>query len=253
MTSNVLLDLETFCKVFTINIGRNLPGQAKCVKVSVALLATQSFFFKTASSQPWIKGENVIDLPDVSRSTFEVFLVWLYTADITHASVFQLSVNPETPGQGPSAIEQLSKIWHQLIDCYLMADYIQAPRYTNFVMNVLIAKLKEFEEIPVDENFPSDPLCNSCVKTIEIVWNETVSTSPLRKLILHSLGSTCHAPWNMTKTLFFASRTPYDSPKVPHEFLEDFLEQSFKSSQLLIRVPASWFVQTTYHVEEKLP
>ncbi|TGO46926.1 hypothetical protein BCON_0301g00100 [Botryotinia convoluta] len=135
----------------------------------------------------------------------KVFMLWLNTADIRNASVFHYNVNPETLRE-PTLTEKLSQHWDQLIDCYLMADYIKAPRYTNFIMNALTAKLKEFEGVLVDGDLPSEPLCNSCAKTVNIVWTETITTSPLRKLILDTLGSTRHIPWNMTKTLFSLPR-----------------------------------------------
>ncbi|KAF7919790.1 hypothetical protein BELL_0657g00020 [Botrytis elliptica] len=248
MTSKVTLNLKAFCKVFTIVIGRNMPDRTTMVKVSVPLLAAQSFYFKTASSQPWIGGESTIEFPDVSCSTFEIFMVWLNTGHIKNAGTLRHNVGPDHWPRKPLT-EQLSEDWDQLISCYLMADYIQAPRYTNHIMNALIETLKKFEWVPVDDDFPLEPLCNSCIKTVNIVWTETVATSPLRNLILDTLGLTHHAPQNMTETLFLASPAPEtlgDSLTVPEDFL--------KSLQLHTQVQAPWGApKSAYHIEEKLP
>ncbi|KAF7903023.1 hypothetical protein EAF00_002925 [Botryotinia globosa] len=248
MASKVALNMKAFCEVFQIVIGRNLPERASIVNVSVALLAAQSFYFKAASSQPWNDGDMIINFPDVSRSTFEIFMVWLNTAHIKNAGIFRHNVNPNHRRQSPLT-EQLSEEWDQLIDCYLMADYIQAPKYTNSVMNALIETLEKFEGVPVDDDFPLEPLCDSCIKTVNIVWTETVTTSPLRSLILDTLSSTHHAPRNMTETLFLTSpttETPRENLTVPDDFIE-LLELHTQNI-------APWGVpKSAYHIDEKLP
>ncbi|TGO53644.1 hypothetical protein BOTNAR_0290g00060 [Botryotinia narcissicola] len=174
--------------------------------------------------------------------------MWLSTAHIKNAGIIRLNFNPNHRQQAPLT-EQFSEEWDQLIDCYLMADYIQAPKYANSIMNALIEKLQKFEVVPVDDYFPLEPFCNSCIKTVNIVWTETVTTSPLRNLILDTLSSTHHAPRYMTEAFFLASsatETPGDNPTVP----DDFLELLKLDTQGITPWDAP---KSVYHIDEKLP
>ncbi|KAB8304139.1 hypothetical protein EYC80_003559 [Monilinia laxa] len=246
-TTNVRFDLEDFGKVFTITIGSG--KEEKNVKASAALLSSQSFYFQRACSDPWSGTDKILNFPDERPETFEVFMAWLNTGNINHASCLQNSKEVDTK------IRQkiLSQLWLQLLHCYLMADYIQAPVYTNIIMDALIEALKGFEDEPDSE---LTPLCDAFFASINLVWDKTLPKSPLRKLFIDSITSTCHASSGMIQKHFSDSVTPPDGPNltVPHTFILDILERKFETFANRSRDPAPWdLCYGTYHVTKDLP
>ncbi|ESZ93113.1 hypothetical protein SBOR_6485 [Sclerotinia borealis F-4128] len=250
MTSNVKYDLEDFSKVFTIVIGSDKDERR--VKVSVALLSAQSFYFKGACAEKWLGVDKILEFPHERPETFEIFTAWLNAGDIKHASSLQKT---EESDDDQTRARKLSKRWKQLLNCYIMADYIQAPKYMNTIMNALVATLKDFEGQPTETNELA-PLCDSCAETIDIIWDKTLVRSPLRKLVLDTLNSTRHAPWFMAQIHYFDNSNPPDGPNltVPQEFILEFLEQSLRKLQTHDYNGFPWYQDHDfYHVMEKLP
>ncbi|KAI9647966.1 hypothetical protein NHQ30_002588 [Ciborinia camelliae] len=248
MASNIKYDLEDFSKIVTVAISSG--EDERKVRVSAALLSAQSFYFKSACAESWVGTDQILNFPDEKPETFEIFMAWLNVGDIKHANSLQ-KIEPNDDNQ--TRAQKLSKRWSQLINCYIMADYIQAPKYTNIIMDALIEAVKDFDVLHSYEQF--SPMCNSCVETINLVWDKTVVKSPLRKLVLDTLGSSRYPISSMTHNYFFDITSPGgQNLTVPQEFILEFLQLSLYQLEEHAEGRRPWIQSGNfYHVEEKLP
>lgn len=232
-------------KVFIVVIGSG--EEAKKVRVSGPLLSANSFYFKRALAEPWFGADKTLEFPHYSADTFEIFMVWLNAGDTKYASCLQKIEDGTQEVQLP----QLAARWSQLLRCYTMADYIQAPKYTNVIMDALIETLRHFEGVaPANE---ISPLCNATAESITFVWENTFESSPLRKLCLDTIITTRHIEWPRIKGLFYTSDPPSEGCllTVPVEFLLDLIE--LESRLRGQRQDPPWTVRTEYHVNQDLP
>lgn len=176
-------------------------------------------------------------------------MAWLNTGNINHASSLQVSkeTNAETQKKN------LSQRWLQLLHCYLMADYIQAPIYANIIMDALIEALKNWEDQPGDE---LTPLCDNMIESINLVRDGTLPKSPLRRLCIDSIITTTHVSSEMVQKHFSDSVAPPDGPNlmVPHTFLLEILEEKFGIFNKETPISIPWAMDTSrYHVIQNLP
>lgn len=155
---------------------------------------------------------------------FEIFLVWVNGGDIKYAASLVKVEKSDEPDSSPH-ITQHYRRWIQLLHCYLLADFLQAPVYMNAIMDALIDALQEFENDKINTDRWL-PLCDSCTETIDFVWEETVVKSRLRKLVIDTLMVTRFATWYRTQAHYFDQSLPPIGPKlnVSHEFILQFME-----------------------------
>lgn len=238
----------------TIIIGKD--NHKKRVRVAAALLSTQSFYFNKACAEPWKRPGKTLQLPEETPETFEIFLAWLNTGDIKHASSLS---KIGTSNDAETRRKDLSSRWLQLLHCYSMADYIQAPRYMNAIMDALIATLEDFDTELSGSNEIDEvtPMCDTCVRTINLVWERTPTKSPLRVLVIDTLCSNSNCSlWSKIPKIFIENDNPQPGSifNVPQDFIADILGESLDRAVNSSRNVSSWDCsKKIYHVEEKLP
>jgi len=150
-------------------------------RVHAYKLSQASNFFKAACSSLWECGRTrTITLDDQDPGIFAIFISWLLNETFNKTESF-VDLDLEGEARKWTAMQQ----WTQLCYCYFLGDFLQSDGFKNQVVNYLLLnkRLQAEETKTVSGTRPKD---------IKLVWANTVSGSPLRRMILdHSVVSGC--------------------------------------------------------------
>lgn len=123
------------------------------------LVCRDSSFFKAACKGAFREAQsNEVKLPDDEPETFDNFVQWLYTRDFE---------KPATEVGGPD--------WECFFDTYVLADKLGAPKFSNYVMNVMVHEA----ETRWDQELSLPDAAAVCV-----AYENTPGSSPLRRFLV---------------------------------------------------------------------
>lgn len=123
------------------------------------LVCRYSSFFKAACKGGFREAEsNEIKLPDDESETFDNFVQWLYTRDFEHQKT-------ESGGLD----------WVCILDTYVLADKLGAPKFSNYVMNLMVHEA----EMRWDQELGLPDAAAVCV-----AYENTPGSSPLRRFLV---------------------------------------------------------------------
>lgn len=123
------------------------------------LVCHYSSFFKAACKGGFREAEsNEVKLPDDEPETFDNFVQWLYTREFE---------NPKTESGGPN--------WVCMFDAYVLADKLGAPKFSNYVMNLMVHEA----ETRWDQKLGLPDAAAVC-----IAYENTPGSSPLRRFLV---------------------------------------------------------------------
>ncbi|APA09314.1 predicted protein [Sclerotinia sclerotiorum 1980 UF-70] len=169
-------------KIVTINVGSE--NQQVKFTATTGILSAQASFFKPLCGDRWKCGrESTMTLSEHSAESFEILLSWLYTKDIKNASCL-IKIHPIKREISNIFFRKQShkSRWFQLLNCYFLADYICAPKFSNYIIDALVFAYKEWSEADFGK-IVREPIFDDVEKTRELVEINTPENSPLRSLI----------------------------------------------------------------------
>lgn len=133
----------------TVSVGE--PAKEFTIVKSIATRSSK--YFEVALANCWKEGrEKRIELPKHLASTFEGYLQWLYTNEVT--------------------LTDTANVFQQLCYFYVLGDYLDDPNFCNAIID-------RFMAVRVKNNRAPHP------KAVESAWTTTHEDSSLRSLILH--------------------------------------------------------------------
>lgn len=132
---------------------------------------------ETESSQGKEKGKDAeqsiqtvdpcqVDFDNTEPVIFGIFLTWILTGNLRNSGnlINNVDDDPEVRPQQ----------WKQLVDCYILGDFLQAPGFKNSVMDELLRVLEARNDTA---GLPR--------AAIEYIFKNTVHGAALRQLVLH--------------------------------------------------------------------
>ncbi|KAI9666701.1 MAG: hypothetical protein M1821_004637 [Bathelium mastoideum] len=143
------------------------------------LLCSSSGYLKAALSNEWREAQTrTIELPEDDEDTFELYLQWLYSTIIWSANI-----EDGNREKGADDTEQTL-----LARAYTLGDKLQDSDFKDAVLDALMAKLVDDEEI-YNENYDQDAVHHEdpygpSLSAIKWVWNYTMPSSPARRVII---------------------------------------------------------------------
>lgn len=123
------------------------------------LVCRYSSFFKAACKGSFREAEsNEVKLPDDEPETFDNFVQWLYARDFER---------PMTESGGPD--------WVCIFDTYVLADKLGAPKFSNYVMNLMVheAETRWDQELSLPN-----------AAAVSVAYENTPGSSPLRRFLV---------------------------------------------------------------------
>ncbi|QSZ36393.1 hypothetical protein DSL72_006269 [Monilinia vaccinii-corymbosi] len=177
---------DDYNRVVTVLVGSK---KQKFTAIAGAL-ATEAEFFKPLCDNRWDCGRaGVIELEDHQPESFGIFITWIYTRD-HHLAEGLVEIHPDVHSYTGLRVRTWShkRRWVQLLHCYLLADYIGAPRFANHMMDALVLAYRDWVE---DDQLPKtarESLFEDG-QTEEMVGENTAESSPLRVMISDILSS----------------------------------------------------------------
>ena len=161
---------ETFLDLVEIIVGSTKTR----FLAHTAAICAKSDFFKAACNERWESGRTrTVTLEDYDVGHFTIFMCWLVTGELNKASSYvEVESNDETKMK-----TSLEKQWKQLAACRILGDFLQASDFKNSVMDSLQKNQRIY-----DEN--CSMIGGSGFDDILLVWANTVTGSPLRRILL---------------------------------------------------------------------
>lgn len=145
----------------TIKVLVGPAGQEQNFTIHKDLVCASSKFFKAACSKRWAEGRaKEVRLDEVKPETFQAYVVWVYAERIT--------ANRSTQGDAKAAaLDEFT----EMVDLYLLGEYLDDIRLRNAAMKALITngKLWVIQLLP---------------NLIDHIWTSTLPDSMLRKMIV---------------------------------------------------------------------
>lgn len=112
-----------------------------------------SEFFQTALKKEWQEGPKLqIDLPDVDRDTFTIYVKWLYTSSIT----------------------AVTKDYMALAKCYCLGERLLDRKFQNRVITAIVMRSRESNG--KSKTYPDEP--------VAVIYQSTPKDSPARRLMV---------------------------------------------------------------------
>ena len=136
-------------------------GKEQRFTIHKDLVCASSKFFKVACSKRWAEGRaKQVRLDEVRTDTFRAYIVWVYAEKIT--------ANKSTQADAKAAaLDEFT----EMVDLYLLGEYLDDLRLRNAAMKALITngKLWAIQLLP---------------GLVDHIWKSTLPDSFLRKLIV---------------------------------------------------------------------
>ena len=123
------------------------------------LACRDSSFFKAACKSGFREAESKeVKLPEDEPETFDNFVQWLYTGDFE---------KPKSESSYPD--------WEFFFNTYVLADKLGAPKFGNYIMNVMIneAETRWNEELSLPD-----------AAAVCVAYENTPESSPLRRFLV---------------------------------------------------------------------
>lgn len=134
---------------------------AKNFMVHKDIICAHSKFFAAACSELWIEGQRkVVQIRDHEPKTFQAYMVWLSTRTIL--------VQAEALPEDTESRKRMCAHQNQLIDLYLLGDFIDDSQLRNNVVMALV-------DLRTGISSPS---------YITRIWNSTLPGNPLRRMYI---------------------------------------------------------------------
>lgn len=136
-------------------------GAEKNFVVHKDIICAHSKFFAAACSECWIEGQKkVVHIREHDPMTFQAYMAWLST----HTVNVRVQALPE----GTELCQQMRFQQTQLIDLYLLGDFVDDLQLRN---NVTMALVHETSVLPSPSNMAR-------------IWNFTLPNNPLRRMYI---------------------------------------------------------------------
>jgi len=153
------------------------------------LVCSHSDFFKAACSKQWASGiTNTVTLEEEDLIVFGMFLTWLldqtpenHAEYITVPNSREYELSKTTKAEIAARLRDIKALAHQaaqLIDCYILGDFLLADAFCNKVIDLLIISTKNFQTISF---MTSIELTGTGVSK---VFSNTSDQSPLKILLV---------------------------------------------------------------------
>lgn len=151
----------------TVLVGRD--GNVEEFTAYKSYLTKSSEFFRAAMNRDWKEAqENSVTIQDHEPETFDAYLGWLYSANISlDKDKCQLCLKLKSASGSPcNKVHSL-----ELARMYVLGDYLSDKHFRNAVIDLM----------------KKGALASDCylpASTVQYIWNRTTSGDPLRKSML---------------------------------------------------------------------
>lgn len=205
------------------------------------MLSQYSQFFRIANNfelQP--DGTKKILLEKVAPETFAMLLSWLYKGGPSQGIEFCQPPNGCWDEELKTDIQ--IQIWNRLLDGYLLMEFLKSPVLANSIMGSILKLLEQHEEFSkACDGLRPDSLftLEERTKTINRVWNQTSTDSPLRRIVIDQIAYSGYS-YNTDHKNIYSHSTPDEADaeiklKVPTDFFWDLLEELQNATQIAAR------------------
>ncbi|KAH7392184.1 hypothetical protein DE146DRAFT_790732 [Phaeosphaeria sp. MPI-PUGE-AT-0046c] len=148
-------------------------GGTEILNAHHGVLCKSSRFFQRATKPEWTTSReqpDIIDLPDYSVETISNYIRWLYCDHVP------IKVYNEVKAKRTKRAEEAEKAFVMLAEAYVFGEQILDVKYKNAVVQAVIATIERSH-------------WNLGPKSVNIIYEATPSTSPLRRLFADSVAS----------------------------------------------------------------
>jgi hypothetical protein len=172
------------------------------------LLSYHSGFFQAATSDRWGCGrEKNVQLEEEDPRIFSIFLTWMLTGNITNSGEL-VRIDSLYPGDDSAKLAKwLESLWDQLVRCWIMSTFLQAPRFGNHLVDILLLATKKYFEC-------TGRVLGMSATSLKLIYGSTVASSPLRRILID----------NYTAALCTKQEEPWakSSPEIMLYFCQKF-------------------------------
>ncbi|KAK6612752.1 hypothetical protein H4I96_01965 [Botrytis cinerea] len=102
------------------------------------------------------------------------------------------------------------QIWNRLLDGYLLMEFLKSPVLANSIMGSILKLLEQHEEFSkACDGLRPDSLftLEERIKTINRVWNQTSTDSPLRRIVIDQIAYSGYS-YNTDHKNIYSHSTP---------------------------------------------
>ena len=167
-----------------------------------SIIIRRSKFFATAASERWQRNSSLetIELPEDDPDIFDIYLHCIYSNAMDVG-------DPEEYLQGETSdMSAQQTVFYRTAKTYMLADKLGDVMAANICLNSMIRHSSTIHVLPTGH-------------TIELVFNETMETSLLRRMIVDLFVFEAHID---------AIKTVTQDPRIPRAFLCAVLEKKAK-------------------------
>ncbi|KAI9647967.1 hypothetical protein NHQ30_002589 [Ciborinia camelliae] len=236
------LSLEDYSNHVQVIVG---TGKEKVQVIRPAkILSLESNYFRIVCIPIWPleKRSNLkVNLLDQDVIAFNIFLAWITTRNIQMAKQIPRINTNDPPAE---KLEQYEVLWDQLLECYFLSEYLEAPNFGNTIIDAMIKAQDDEQHIWKELQLQRESEAsrenqdNSTQPSVEMrrilggknhqinrLYAKTTSNCLLRNMMVHQIVSWKKSR-NIHKKLDAILNEDLEAKEaaVPFEFTKDLLD-----------------------------